>query len=186
MVKLQDSTIDKLVPEWQSDLPEVQAIGYALSQSNQRILNLINQSMVYAGIDNLQEKVLDVLAVELRAQFYDEKMELSKKREIIKNTLYLHGKAGTVSAVEEMVEYVFGGGKVTEWFDYEGEPFHFKVSTTEILSGEKNETFTKLIKSMKNARSHLDLITTERTTESTIYLAAGETSHTIAPVIIAN
>ena len=73
-----------------------------------------------------------------------------------------------------------------EWFDYEGEPFHFKVSTTEILSGEKNETFTKLIKSMKNARSHLDLITTERTTESTIYLAAGETSHTIAPVIIAN
>ena len=178
MVKLQDSTIDKLVPEWQSDLPEVQAIGYALSRSNQRILNLINQSMVYAGIDNLQEKVLDVLAVELRAQFYDEKMELSKKREIIKNTLYLHGK--------EMVEYVFGGGKVTEWFDYEGEPFHFKVSTTEILSGEKNEMFTKLIKSMKNARSHLDSIIRERTTESTIYMAAGETSYSIAPVIVAN
>ena len=54
------------------------------------------------------------------------------------------------------------------------------------LSGEKNEMFTKLIKSMKNARSHLDSIITERTTESTIYLAAGETSYSIAPVIVAN
>lgn len=183
-IKLKDSSIDQVLPLWLAEKPEIQALGYAIMKSNQRALELLEQSMVYAGIDKLPEKILDVLAIELRALYYDEDLEIEKKRNIIKNTLYLHSKAGTPQAVTQMIEYVFGGGVMAEWFEYSGEPYHFKVDTSTILTEDINEKFTKLIKKAKNIRSHLDQIVIKREVESKAYIATWQSSYTKAPLIV--
>ena len=183
-IKLKDSNIDQVLPLWISEKPEIQALGYAVMKANQRALDLLEQSMIYAGIDRLPEKILDVLAIELRALYYEDDLDIEKKRNIIKNTLYLHSKAGTPEAVTQMIEYVFGGGVMAEWFEYGGEPYHFKVDTSAILSEDINEKFAKLIRRVKNIRSHLDQIVIKREVESKTYVAAWESSYTIAPLII--
>lgn len=183
-VKLRESSIDQILPLWLAEKPEVQALGYAIMKANQKMLDLLDQSMVYAGIDRLPEKILDVLAIELRAQYYEEDLEIESKRNIIKNTLYLYSKAGTPEAVTQMIQYVFGGGVMAEWFEYGGEPYHFKVDTSAILSEDINEKFAKLIRRVKNIRSHLDQIVIKREVESKLYMAAWQSSYEIAPLII--
>jgi len=184
MVKLSDSKIDQIVPYWLAEKPEVQALGYAIMKANQKILEQLEQSMVYAGIDRLPEKILDVLAIELRSHYYENDMEISKKRTIIKNTLRLHAKAGTPDAVKEMIDYVFGGGDVKEWFEYGGEPYHFKISTSAVLTDDIDELFLKLIKMVKNIRSHLDIVIIDRTIMSDAYIGTGVLSYTKAPLIV--
>lgn len=183
-IKLRDSNIDQVLPLWISEKPEIQALGYAIMKANQRALDLLEQSMVYAGIDSLPEPILDVLAIELRALYYENDLDIEKKRKIIKNTLYLHSKAGTPEAVSQMIEYVFGGGVMAEWFEYGGEPYHFKVDTSAILTEDINEKFGKLIRRVKNIRSHLDQIVIRREVESKAYTVAWQSSYTKAPLII--
>ena len=183
-INIRDSNIDQILPLWLSEKPEVQALGYAIMKANQKMLDLLEKSMVYAGIDNLPEKILDVLAIELRAQYYEEDLEIESKRKIIKNTLYLYSKAGTPEAVTQMIQYVFGGGVMAEWFEYDGEPYHFMVDTSAIMSPDINEKFAKLIRRVKNIRSHLDQIVIKREVESKTYMAAWQSSYEIAPMII--
>lgn len=183
-IKLRESNIDQILPLWLAEKPEVQSLGYAIMKANQRMLDLLEKSMVYAGIDKLPEKILDVLAIELRALYYEEDLEIEQKREIIKSTLYIYSKAGTPEAVEQMIEQVFGGGVVEEWFEYGGEPYHFKVDISTIMSKDIDEKFEKLIRRVKNVRSHLDKINIKRSLESKMHIAAWQSSYTIAPLII--
>lgn len=183
-IKLKDSNINQVLPLWLSEKPEIQALGYAVMKSNQKALDLLEQSMVYAGIDKLPEKILDVLAIELRALYYEDDFDIEKKRNIIKNTLYLHSKAGTPEAVTQMIEYVFGGGVMAEWFEYGGEPYHFKVDTSALLTEDINGKFAKLIRRVKNIRSHLDQIVIKRFVEAKTYVATWQSSYTKAPLII--
>ena len=41
---------------------------------------------IYVAIEKLNEDVLDLLALEMRSQYYSDAMDIQKKREIIKNT----------------------------------------------------------------------------------------------------
>ena len=83
-----------------------------------------------------------------------------------------------------MIEYVFGGGVMAEWFEYDGKPYHFKVDTSAILTEDINEKFTKLIKKAKNIRSHLDQIVIKREIESKAYIATCQSSYIKAPLIV--
>jgi hypothetical protein len=42
-----------------------------------------------------------------------------------------------------------------EWFDYGGEPYHFKIVTSD-TSAKDNPAFMRALNSVKNARSHFD------------------------------
>ena len=119
----------------------------------------------------MPEKILDLLAIEMRTQYYDEELEVEKKRVIIKNTLTWYQYAGTPSAVEELVKVVFGEGEVLEWFQYGGEPFHFKIVTNADLMPGANVLFDNMIKKVKNTRSVLESIRISR--ENTQEIFAG-------------
>ena len=105
--------------------------SYAIQQEHQRLLRLADRTRTLAVIDELPEKILDVLAVELRTPYYQEDMDVETKRNIIKRTLLWHTKAGTPSAVAELIEIVFGEGDVVEWFNFESyTPGTFDIITT--------------------------------------------------------
>ena len=121
----------------------------------QKLLNYSILSKLYGNIDNLPGNILDLLALELRSQYYDESMDITIKRNIIRSSLAWYAKGGTVSAVQEMVQTVFGEGKVVEWFDFEGEPGTFYVETDSELSPDGLSKFQRVIEQVKNSRSHL-------------------------------
>ena len=92
--------------------PEVIAFSYAILQEKQRIMQELAQTRTMSVIDDLPENILDVLAVELRTPYYVDSLSIEAKREIIKKSFLWAARAGTVSAVEELIQAVFGEGEV--------------------------------------------------------------------------
>lgn len=160
MIKFYDSEILQILPLPLRDNPKIQAVSYAIQMANRRMIQLLHCSMVYAGVDFLQEKALDLLAIELRTPYYDTTFPIETKRKVIKNTFCFYSKAGTASAVEEMLNCIIGSGKVEEWFDYGGNPGYFRIlfSNVEKIDAKRNAEFKQLLNQIKRVSSHLDKI----------------------------
>ena len=158
MISLYDSDIVKILPETLADKAEVKALGYAIQKAQQRVLNYCQNISVYAVIDSAPDKILDMLAQELNTQYYDDSLDIEAKRRLIKNTLVWYMSAGTPAAVEELVEAVFGEGRVVEWFEYGGAPYTFRIQANAPLATDTNDFFFMMIEKVKNTRSSLELI----------------------------
>lgn len=160
-MKIQNSDFYKILPESYKQT-EVQCISYAMSKAIARLCQKAGDVKVMANIENLSENILDYLAVELRSPYYNQEMSREEKAKIVVSTLPWYTKAGTKSALEKLLQTIYGGGEVTEWFDYtnEGEPFHFKVKINSANNAFDSDDFTTtvmaIINSAKNARSVLD------------------------------
>lgn len=180
MIKLYDGQITDLLPEKIAKDVDTRCLSYAIQQEHQRILRLADRTRTLAVIDELPEKILDVLAVELRTPYYQEDMDIATKRNIIKKTLLWHTKAGTPSAVEELIEIVFGEGSVVEWFNYDEPPYTpgtFDIITNARMTEEMAEYFLSIIQRVKNTRSHIRRILIERGIEMDERVAIGAYTH---------
>lgn len=172
MIKYYDGLItDLLGPNYRAD-PEVQALAYAIRAGTRLLFEYIAKIAIYYNIDGLPENILDFLAVELRALYYDTDFPIDTKRKIIKESFSWFSRAGTAAAVEEFVAAVYGEGDVIEWFDYGDDPFYFKIVTNAILTEDMNSRLSKLIRKVKNVRSHLRTVEVYRTTEKNLYAGA--------------
>ena len=176
MISLYDGQITDLLPWKIAQSTEVRCISYAVQQEHQRMLRLTAHTRTMAVIDELPERILDVLAVELRTPYYQESMNLETKRNIIKRTLLWHTKAGTPSAVSELIEIVFGEGRTEEWFDYTEGPYTpgtFDIITNARMTEEMANYFLSIIQRVKNTRSHIRRILVEREMEMHETVASG-------------
>ena len=135
--------------------------------------------LIYSRIDHLDEKVIDELAWQMHVDFYDYNLSISQKRDLIKNSLYWHKIKGTPKAVLDVATSVFGRTTLEEWFEYNDEPFFFKLNvevTEQGASKENIEKLEKLVNAYKNARSWIRSITIFLTGKGKIYLGACITS----------
>ena len=130
-------------------------------------------------IDELDSDTIDSLAWQWHVDFYDQNLSLEKRRTLVKNSIRWHIKKGTKAAVEEMVQTVFESGRVTEWFEYGGEPYHFKIdllSAPRIVQ-EDLEKVVRVINSVKNTRSWLDSLGFIRESEGKQYYGIASHLH---------
>lgn len=172
MIEYKDSEIAQILPKVLRS-PEVMAISYAINKSLKRLLSCAEMSGVYAVIDKLQDEALDLLALELQAQYYDNNLNVEIKRGIIKNAIKWHCSAGTPAAVQELIETVFGAGSVREWWEYDGKPYCFRARAEVPLTESAIESFTRIIQNVKNTRSHLDAVEVFREVHQKLYSGAG-------------
>lgn len=151
-------------------------ISYALKQGIRLILDKVDMTRTQAMIESLPEKILDVLAVELRTPYYQEDMALEKKRDIIKRTLLWHLTAGTPSAMRELIEIVIGEGVIVEWPDFDEPPYTpgtFDILTNVQITEEIVTQFIAIIERVKNERSHLRRLHIHRRSDAHWYIGAG-------------
>ena len=88
------------------------------------------QAAIYSRIDELDESLLDILAEDLKVDWYDPSSSITVKRRIIKDNWYVHKRLGTAGAVEKALSGVWPDSLVEEWFEYGGNPFYFRVVLT--------------------------------------------------------
>lgn len=171
MINLYNSNITNILPNVLADDPKVKALGYAIQRAMQRLIGYCQNTSVYSAIDTAPEQVLDMLALELNTQYYDDSQSIDVKRNLIKNTLVWYMKTGTPASVEEAVAAVFGNGEIEEWFEYGGEPYRFRVRTSNINStDEMIQQLMDVINAMCNVRSHLDEVSVEVIQQLLLYI----------------
>lgn len=184
MIKLDQSRIAQILPQYLADRTEVKCLSYAINKAVVKFVNYCGDIGVFAMIDSAPDDVLDLLAVELNTQYYDTSLNIQRKRALIKGTLTWYLAAGTPSAVEELTATVFGEGDVSEWFEYGDDPYYFKIITNAALTPETDRMFLKMIERVKNARSHIRAIEIQRTMRQILYYASVASSEEYKPPAI--
>ncbi|MBJ6362088.1 phage tail protein I [Paenibacillus sp. GCM10012307] len=172
MIEIRQINLLDLIPANLQHDEQVRAAAEAINQELLRVTQLASQTAILHHVDSLDERWVDELAYQFHVDFYDPDLPLSQRRQLVQNSLAWHKRKGTPSAVKELIATVFGSGDVQEWYEYGGEPYHFKVVTSDpSATGERAKEFVAAIQSVKNTRSWLDSI--EITTEGIMQMYFG-------------
>lgn len=172
------SLLDILPPNLLRD-KQIKAAAQALDAELQKITEATKEALLLPRLDELPEAVIDLLAWQWHVDFYEPSMSLEMKRQLVRESIAWHRLKGTKAAVEKMVQAVFRGGVVTEWFEYGGEPYHFRVDILSApqITAENTTRLLNVINASKNIRSWLDEITYRRDLHDSIHYAAAPTLH---------
>ena len=90
----------------------------------------IDRLRIYPAIDRLDERLLDILAHDFKVDWWDADYSLEEKRRTLKDSWRVHKILGTKAAVERAISAIYPHTQVLEWFEYGGEPYHFRCIST--------------------------------------------------------
>lgn len=126
-------------------------------------------------IDNVPSSALPHLAEQYHItgnEGWLQALSEEEKRNLIKSSIKMHRYKGTKYALEEIFKTLNIVGNIEEWFNYGGEPYHFKVILQIFNRSINEETENKLralINEYKNERSWLEEIQFHLTSTSKMH-----------------
>lgn len=121
---------DNLLSQFPSALTydkSILALAYAFAEMLAQHGEDVKDVDIYQIIDELPEGILDILAYDFKVDWWDYNYSVEEKRRLLKNSWRIHRFVGTPAAVSWAIDSIFGNGEVQEWFDYDGEPHHFRA-----------------------------------------------------------
>lgn len=152
--------------------PTTKGLCAALTPQLNIVSNEIDSILIYSNIDKLTDEVLDILALQFHMDWYVATANIEIKRRLVKNAFKVHKTKGTPYAVEQVIQDMFGDGYVTEWFEYGGNPFNFKVITTNpSVTAELANQFNMAVNAVKRRSTVLEQIIISLSAELNIYYA---------------
>ena len=173
------SLIDILPPNLLAD-KQIYAAARALDDELQKITAATRNALLLPRLDELSEEVIDLLAWQWHVDFYEPSMSIETKRQLVRESIAWHRIKGTKAAVEKMTQTVFKGGVVTEWFEYGGEPYHFRIDVLNApnMTEENRGRLLAVVNASKNTRSWLDELRFRREAQNDMYYASAPSIHT--------
>lgn len=175
-MKLKDIELIKLIPQFMRNDEAVQGLAAGVDAIIPGLATAIEKLSTWDHIDELTDAELDELAWELNIPWYDSTAGIGVKREVIKNSDQVYKRLGTKWAVENVIRTYFGDGYIMEWFEYDGEPGHFRVySSNPSMNNDRLVEFLSLVNKVKRATAKLDGVFI--TLDAELGLSAGVAVH---------
>lgn len=119
------------------------------------------------------EPLLDMLMWEMHVDVWQniegDPLTTEKKQELINESIDWHRHKGTPWAVNEMLKVLFNQGRVTEWYQYGGRPYFFRIGFEGDVTGVQFDRILEAVYAVKNVRSWLDtpaFITAKQSTQN--------------------
>lgn len=161
MINILDVKLSDLLPS-SFDTVEIKALNNVVTFSLYLLQKYIDNANFTVNIDNVSEKIIDYLACEYRTPYYDEALDLKTKRNLVKSTMLTYQKIGTTNIIKEYLNTLNEEADVVEWYDYDGNPYNFKIFLNISDNKEVDEKLLTDIKNkiekIKNVRSSLEAI----------------------------
>ena len=188
MLELKDDSLQQILPSSIAGDKTVQDIAKAISAKLQLINRQTELILLLPRLDKLSEALVDELAWQYHVDFYDYRADIAKKRALVRSAIAWHRYKGTPAAVEEVCTAVFQSARVFEWWQYGGEPYHFRVRLIEegIPDNRVIDSLERAIQVTKNTRSWLDGLSFYRELMATIYMAKAMWVHKIINIYPSN
>ncbi len=142
--------------------PSAVALAEAVAELLAQRLEEIDQLRIYPSIDQLDEALLDILAYDFKVDWWDADYSLEEKRQTLKDSWRVHKLLGTKAAVETAISAIYPHTQVLEWFEYGGEPHHFRLDiniTNDSIDSGKQRRVLERLNFYKSLRSHNDGVT---------------------------
>lgn len=122
-------------------------------------LEEIDRLRIISNIDNLEEALLAILARDFKVDWWDPDYSLEEKRRTVKSSWRVHKTLGTKAAVETAIRAIYPLTTVEEWFEYGGEPYHFRLNidiTSDSGDRARQKRVLDRLNFYKSLRSHND------------------------------
>lgn len=151
----------RALPEVLRNDESMAALAASVAQVLARRPEEIQRLAIYPRIDELPEELLDILAYDFKVDWWDADYTLEEKRRTLKDSWRVHRMLGTKAAVELAISAIFPEVRVSEWFEYGGDPYHFRLSidvSKEDTDSDRYQRVLERVNFYKNLRSHLDEI----------------------------
>jgi phage tail P2-like protein len=173
-MKLKDFDLYKILPAFMKDDKFNKAFADAMSNLFTKLAVDMERCVILGFIDELNEAELDQLAQDWNVFWYLKSASLEQKRQLIKDAQLVFNKLGTVWAVERVMNSYLPESELKEWFDYEGNPHHFKFVTnnTDILQTDI-DAFLFILEQVKRKSQWLDGIILELRAKGTMFPGIG-------------
>ena len=133
-------------------------LAVALAEALESLGGNVHLPTIYSRIDELPEDLLDILAKDFKVDWYDFNYNLATKRNVLRDSFYVHRHIGTRAAIVKAICDVWPDSRLEEWFEYGGDPFMFRV----ILNASDGsnpipvDTALDKIQLYKPVRAHLE------------------------------
>ena len=130
---------------------------------------------IYPRIDELDEELLDILAVYFKIDWWDVEASLDEKRAILKECWTIHRQLGTAGAVNAAIGAVYESAHITEWYNYEGAPYHYKIDLDlgdQLMDDDKFRRVLDRARCYVNLRSVMDEIGISTERDTTFYIGS--------------
>lgn len=134
MIDLHDFSLTDLLPASLTSNPENGALVEAISEMFRYVLG---QTDILDPSNPVPEMLLDIIAKEEHLDYYDDRLSAEQKRALIRSSWSVHRKKGTPQAIEEVVSIILDKAKIVEWFEYGGDPYHFRIEIDGPYSGDE-------------------------------------------------
>jgi phage tail P2-like protein len=126
--------------------------------------------------DEQLEPMIDVIAWEMHVDVWagwDGDLSIEQKRDLINKSIDWHQHLGTKYAVEQMLRTVFRTGFVSEWYEYGGNPYFFRVTISEPITDQARlDRCIAGIMAVKNVRSWMEeIVAPSDTSRAFMYVA---------------
>ena len=152
----------------------------ALGQLAARISDMDLSPLLVYLVDTVNASALPNLAEQLHilGEGWQFARDDDERRRLLKRAIELHRYKGTRWAIQQVLETLALSGQISEWFQYGGQPYYFKINVDLSTRGIDEATFdalVALITEYKNVRSHLELLTLSLTNVSQVPAIAAAT-----------
>lgn len=137
----------------------ITALAEAAAELLSRHVEEVDQLRLYPDIDRMDEKLLDILAVDFKLDWWDPDFSVEEKRRLLKGCWKVHKLQGTKAGLELAVSAIYPNASVQEWFEYDGDPHHFRIQldeATRAITDDSMKRFERAMAVMKRLSSHLD------------------------------
>lgn len=136
----------------------------------EKIISEISKLAIFKNLEEQSDEILSELAWQFAIDNWREDLEREVKIKLIKETYWAHSKKGTKKIIEENLKKLNYPIQLSEWFEFNGQPFTFKVTTTKInTSVHWVDDLLEIINKYKNCRSILESICLDRERENAEY-----------------
>ena len=135
------------------------ALAAAVAEVLSARVDEIGRVSIYAQIDKLPNELLDILAHDFKVDWWDANYTLEEKRQTLKDSWNVHRRLGTKAAVVMAISAIYPDTQVSEWWEYGGDPYHFKLlidATYEDVDPARHQRVLDRVAFYKNLRSILD------------------------------
>ena len=136
-----------------------EALAAATAEALADRLAEIDRLRIISNIDGLEEELLAILARDFKVDWWDPSYTLEEKRRTVKGSWRVHKTLGTKAAVETAIRAIYPLTTVEEWFEYNGEPYHFRLNidiTSDSGDRERQRRVLERLNYYKSLRSHND------------------------------
>lgn len=139
-----------------------EALAAATAEALENRLEEMDRLRIVSNIDGLEEALLAILARDFKVDWWDTSYSLEEKRRTVKDSWRVHKTLGTKAAVETAISAIYPHTRVLEWWEYGGEPYHFRLDiniTNDHIDSDKQRRVLERLNFYKSLRSHNDGVT---------------------------